>query len=205
MRVSLHRGLPVKECNGRTLTRALEWNLQFYLTEYLVDRRGRVRKVFLKSKNRMALVDEGFQARKTFHIHEYLDHFRAIHLGVSAHVLVLPIFQSTSFSSHDVAILIAKNRSFTRTRLLISGRAQTPFPHSKFREFNELPHLFERHLKESYLVAAIYMKQFPNEKLAIVIRLDPVTFLFDSRVHAITRFTTSLASSFCCRPPRHGH
>ena len=93
LRVSLHRGLPAEECNGQ------------------------VRKVFLKSKNRTALVDEGFQARKTFHIHGYLDHFRAVHLGVSAHVLVLPIFQSTAFSSHDVAILISKDRSFTRTRL----------------------------------------------------------------------------------------
>jgi len=85
--------------------------------ESLVDRRGRVRKVFLKSQNRTALVDEVFQAGKTFHIHGYLDHFRAVYLGVSAHVLVLPIFQSTAFSSHDVAILIAKNRSFTGTRL----------------------------------------------------------------------------------------
>jgi len=115
--VSLHRGLPAEECNGRTLTCALEWNLQFSLMEYLVDRRGWVRNVFLKSKNRAALVDEVFHAQKTFHIHEYLDHFRAIHLGVSAHVLVLPIFQRTAFSSHDVAILIARNRSFTRTRL----------------------------------------------------------------------------------------
>ena len=76
-----------------------------------------MRKVILKSKNRTALVDEDFHTQKTFHIHEYLDHFRAVHLGVSAHVLVLPIFQSTAFSSHDVAILISKDRSFTRTRL----------------------------------------------------------------------------------------
>ena len=57
LRVSLHRGLPAEEGKGRTLTRALEWNLQFCLMEYLFDRRGRVRKVFLKSKNRMALID----------------------------------------------------------------------------------------------------------------------------------------------------
>jgi len=66
MRVSLHRGLPAEECNGRTLTRALEWNLQFSLMEYLVDRRGRVRKVFLKSKNRTALVDEVFRLGRRF-------------------------------------------------------------------------------------------------------------------------------------------
>jgi autophagy-related protein 9 len=44
---------------GRILTRALEWNLRFCLMEYLFDPRGKVRKVFLKSKNRNALI-EGF-------------------------------------------------------------------------------------------------------------------------------------------------
>src|SRR6266702_227090 len=52
----------------------------------------------------------------------------------------------------------------------ISGRAYTPFAHWKFREFNELPHLFERRLKESYPIANMYMGQFPNEKLAIAMK-----------------------------------
>lgn len=45
------------EGKGRTLTRVLEWNLRFCLMAYLFDAQGRVRKVFLKSKNRAALVD----------------------------------------------------------------------------------------------------------------------------------------------------
>ena len=45
------------EGKGRTLTRALEWNLRFCLMEYLFDERGKVRKVFLKSKNRAALIE----------------------------------------------------------------------------------------------------------------------------------------------------
>jgi autophagy-related protein 9 len=49
----------------------------------------------------------------------------------------------------------------------ISGRSYTPFAQWKFREFNELPHLFERRLKESSPIANMYMGQFPNEKLAI--------------------------------------
>jgi autophagy-related protein 9 len=59
----------------------------------------------------------------------------------------------------------------------ISGRAYTPFAQWKFREFNELPHLFERRLKESYPIANMYMNQFPNEKLAIVMRSDPMGFV----------------------------
>ena len=45
------------EGKGRVLTRALEWNLRFCLMEYLFDPSGRVRKVFLKKKNRAALIE----------------------------------------------------------------------------------------------------------------------------------------------------
>ena len=54
---SLERIVAPEEGKGRTLTRALEWNLRFCLMEYLFDQRGRVRKVFLKSKNRAALIE----------------------------------------------------------------------------------------------------------------------------------------------------
>jgi len=46
-----------EEGKGKVLTQALEWNLRFCLMEYLFDQHGRVRKVFLKSKNRVALID----------------------------------------------------------------------------------------------------------------------------------------------------
>lgn len=42
---------------GKMLTQALEWNLRFCLMEYLFDQHGKVRKVFLKSKNRGALIE----------------------------------------------------------------------------------------------------------------------------------------------------
>ncbi|KAG1766286.1 autophagy protein Apg9-domain-containing protein [Suillus occidentalis] len=42
---------------GRTLTRVLEWNLRFCLMEYQLDPQGRVRKVFLKTKNRAVLIN----------------------------------------------------------------------------------------------------------------------------------------------------
>jgi autophagy-related protein 9 len=51
---------------GRTLTRVLEWNLRFCLMEYLFDPQGRVRKVFLKTKNRTVLI-EGYAFSSTKH------------------------------------------------------------------------------------------------------------------------------------------
>jgi autophagy-related protein 9 len=52
------RGIgPDGEGKGKMLTRALEWNLRFCLMEFLFDPQGRVRKVFLKGKNRTALIE----------------------------------------------------------------------------------------------------------------------------------------------------
>ena len=132
LRVPIQRGWPPEEGKGRTLTRALEWNLQFCLMEYLFDRRGRVRKVFLKSKNRNALidgcvickghakagVDAGAQVEKAFHFHGYSErHLRAVHRGLSSYVFVFPILRSTSFFCRQGTILIGRNRNRTRTRL----------------------------------------------------------------------------------------
>jgi autophagy-related protein 9 len=52
----------------------------------------------------------------------------------------------------------------------IGGRKYTPFAEWKFREFNELPHHFTRRLDESYPVSSMYIGQFPNEKLTIIMR-----------------------------------
>jgi autophagy-related protein 9 len=58
----------------------------------------------------------------------------------------------------------------------IGGRRYTPFALWKFREFNELPHLFTRRLDESYPTANVYIAQFPNEKIALVMRYVFSTF-----------------------------
>jgi autophagy-related protein 9 len=40
-----------------TLTKALEWNLRYCLMGYLFDRRGQVRKEFVKDRKRKGLVE----------------------------------------------------------------------------------------------------------------------------------------------------
>lgn len=57
---TLERFVTREEGKGKMLTQALEWNLRFCLMEYLFDEHGRVRKVFLRSKHRAALV-EGYR------------------------------------------------------------------------------------------------------------------------------------------------
>lgn len=53
----LKRFVTEEKGKGKMLTRALEWNLRFCLMEYLFDQHGRVRKVFLKARNRRVLIE----------------------------------------------------------------------------------------------------------------------------------------------------
>jgi autophagy-related protein 9 len=53
----LERFVAEEKGKGKVLTQALEWNLRFCLMDYLFDHHGRVRKVFLKSKNRAVLIE----------------------------------------------------------------------------------------------------------------------------------------------------
>jgi len=38
----------------------------------------------------------------------------------------------------------------------------------KFRQFNELPHDFEKRLNRSYESAMTYLNQFPNSRITII-------------------------------------
>ncbi|KAG6376264.1 putative transmembrane protein [Boletus reticuloceps] len=139
------------EGQGRTLTKVLEWNLRFCLMEYLFDSRGRVRKVFLKSKNRAILI-EGLRRRFVF---------MGILNAIFAPFIVLYMIMYSFFRYFD---------EYHNNPSSIGSRRYTPFAQWKFREFNELSHLFTRRLDESYPLANIYIGQFPNEKIAIIMR-----------------------------------
>ncbi|KAH9952059.1 APG9-domain-containing protein [Amylocystis lapponica] len=144
---------------GRTLTRALEWNLRFCLMEYLFDPSGRVRKVFLKSKNRTVLI-EGLRRRLIF---------MGILNAIFAPFIVLYLLMYSFFRYFE---------EYHNNPSNIGGRRYTPFAQWKFREFNELPHLFKRRLNESYPMASMYIGQFPNEKLTLIVRF--VSFILGS-------------------------
>ncbi|KZT70066.1 APG9-domain-containing protein [Daedalea quercina L-15889] len=136
---------------GRVLTRALEWNLRFCLMEYLFDESGKVRKVFLKSKNRTVLI-EGLKRRFIF---------MGILNAIFAPFIVLYLIMYSFFRYFE---------EYKNNPSNIGGRRYTPFAQWKFREFNELPHLFKRRLNESYPSATMYIGQFPNEKLTLIVR-----------------------------------
>lgn len=53
---------------------------------------------------------------------------------------------------------------------VLSSRTYTPLAEWKFREFNELPHLFRKRLDMSHPFASHYMDQFPKVKTEMVAR-----------------------------------
>jgi len=142
------------EGKGKMLTKALEWNLRFYLMEFLFDPQGRVRKVFLKGKNRAALIDGLLR--------------RFIFMGISnamfAPFIVLELLMYSFFRYFE---------EYRKNPSSIGGWGYTPFAQWKFCEFNELPHLFARRLDESYPTASMYIEQFPNEKITLIMRRTP--------------------------------
>ncbi|KAF8965233.1 autophagy protein Apg9-domain-containing protein [Flammula alnicola] len=147
----LKRFIVAEEGKGKMLTQALEWNLRFCLMEYLFDEHGKVRKVFLKSKNRAALI-EGLQRRFIF---------MGILNAIFAPFIVLYFLMYSFFRYFE---------QYHKDPSSIGGRRYTLFAQWKFREFNELPHIFTRRLDESYPLANMYIGQFPNEKITLVMR-----------------------------------
>ena len=67
-------------------------------------------------------------------------------------------------------MIVRSHQEYHKNPSSIGGRRYTLYARWKFREFNELPHLFERRLDESCPSANMYIGQFPNEKLALIMR-----------------------------------
>ncbi|KAJ7438501.1 putative transmembrane protein [Mycena latifolia] len=147
----LKRFIVEEEGKGTMLTRALEWNLRFCLMEYLFDQHGKVRKVFLKSKNRPVLI-EGLKRRFIF---------MGILNAMFAPFIVLYLLMYSFFRYFE---------EYHKDPSTIGGRRYTSFAQWKFREFNELPHLFTRRLDESHPYANMYIGQFPNENMTLIMR-----------------------------------
>ncbi|XP_006458033.1 hypothetical protein AGABI2DRAFT_183133 [Agaricus bisporus var. bisporus H97] len=147
----LERFVAEEKGKGKVLTQALEWNLRFCLMDYLFDHHGRVRKVFLKSKNR-ALLIEGLRRRFVF---------MGILNAIFVPFIVLYLLMYSFFRYFE---------EYRSDPSSVGSRRYTSYAKWKFREFNELPHFFTRRLDESYPLANIYIGQFPNEKISLIMR-----------------------------------
>ncbi|KAI9868370.1 MAG: autophagy protein atg9 [Trichoglossum hirsutum] len=139
--------LPVPFLKNRQLfSRTLEWNLSLCILDYVFNEQGQIRSLFLKDTHRRVLSDG---LRRRFLLAGFLNVLCAPF--IVAYFMVLYFFRY--FNEYQ------KNPS------QIGSRQYTPLAEWKFREFNELWHLFQRRIKMSYPFASRYVDQFPKEKV----------------------------------------
>lgn len=138
--------LPVPFLRNRQLfSRTLEWNLNLCILDYVFNEQGQVRPLFLKDTHRKALSD-GLRRRFLF-------------AGIM-NIFVAP-FIVTYFLMH---YFFTYFNEYQKNPSQIGSRQYTPLAEWKFREFNELWHLFQRRTNMSYPFATRYIDQFPKDK-----------------------------------------
>lgn len=141
------------------LTKTLEWNLSFCLLGFLFDDQGQVRRHFTRDAHRQQLI-EGLRRRFIF-----MGFINMIFAPFIVGYLLLYYFFRYFEEYHKNPGALG-SRQFTR------------FATWKFRDFNELPHLFEHRLSNAYTAAIKYVDQFPKEKTTIITRF--VSFIAGS-------------------------
>ncbi|KAE8144331.1 autophagy-related protein 9 [Aspergillus avenaceus] len=169
--------LPIPFLRNRQLfSQTLEWNINLCIMDYVFNDQGQVRTLFLKDTHRKAL-SEGLRRRFIF-------------AGIM-NIFVAP-FIVVYFLMH---YFFRYFNEYKKNPSQIGSRQYTPLAEWKFREFNELWHLFERRINMSYPFASRYVDQFPKDKtvqlagfiafvsgalasvLALVSVIDPELFL----------------------------
>lgn len=127
-------------------SRTTEWHVKLAVLDFVFNERGQVNPDFLKERNRRRLVNN---LRSRFVMVGVLSFFCAPF--TVAYVLVSYVFKYFGQYHKDPSQL--------------GARDFTPLAQWKFREFNELPHLFRRRRNLTYPWADGYLNQFPRDKM----------------------------------------
>ena len=144
--------LPIPFFRNRQLfSKTLEWNLSLCILDFVFNEQGQVRPYFLKDSHRRALSD-GLRRRFLF-------------AGVM-NVICAPFI----FIYFIMLYFFRYFNEYQKNPSQIGSRQYTPFAEWKFREFNELWHLFQRRVNMSYPFASRYVDQFPKDKTVQVSR-----------------------------------
>ncbi|KAI0542427.1 autophagy protein Apg9 [Xylaria digitata] len=137
---------PIPFLNNRQLfSKSLEWTVQFGVLDLIFNEGGQVHQRVLKSDHRAQLSRE-MQTRFSF---------AAIMNLIFAPFVACGLLVDFIFTYYN---------EFKTNTSSIGARQYTPLARWKFREFNELPHLFEERLNMSYPYAKHYIDQFPKKK-----------------------------------------
>ncbi|KAF2445591.1 autophagy-related protein 9 [Karstenula rhodostoma CBS 690.94] len=99
--------------------------------------------------------------------------------------------------------LFARFTEYHKNPSLLGDRDFTPFAQWKFREFNELPHLFNRRRNMAYPAANLYLQQFPKVKTEMLFSFVAfITGAFCTVLILITLIDSELFLNFEITPGR---
>jgi len=159
----LDLSLPVPGFQERImLTKGLEFNLDMCVFWGMFSRKDSIRKEFLENPSSLRA--------------------RFIVAGV-LNLVLLPfilLFMLAHFFLKHV-------QEWRVMQSYLGPRQWTPYAIWQFREFNELPHVFERRMALSYTPASDYQKQFPAPVTAVIARA--VSFITGSFIGALLVIT----------------
>lgn len=133
------------------LTKTLEWNISLCIMDYVFNSRGQLRPTFLKETKRSVLA-AGLRRRFQFV------------------ALMNVLFAPAAVVYMTLYYFFRYFNDYRSNPTYLGTRRYIPLAEWKFRELNELYHLFRRRLSMSEKPAIRYISQFPNEKTEIVLR-----------------------------------
>lgn len=141
------------------LTKIMEWSIFLCLDDYIFNERNHVRSIVLKESKRDILA-QGLRRR--------------IQFAALMNVLFAPV----AIIYTTLYYFFKYFNEFYKTPKKLGSRQYTPLAEWRFRELNELYHLFRRRISMSELPAQRYISQFPRYKTELVLKF--VIFVLSS-------------------------
>lgn len=150
--LSIPYKVPFVEIAAKQLTRPMVlWCLNFVIMDFFFDKNGHLNPMVLDLKQRKRLI-AALRARFTF-------------IGTIAFMACPFVFVYTF-----ILCFYQNFTEFQKNATAMGARRYTPWAQLQFREFNELPHLFNHRLNMSHPFASRYLEQFPKRKTAEIAR-----------------------------------
>ena len=148
--------------NRQFFSRTMEWNLSFTILDFVFNQHGQVRPLFLKDSSRKMLSEA---LRRRFLIAGLTNVIFAPFIIVYCIMHYFFRYFNVSTASFPIQVLgLIEYQEYQKNPSQLGSRQYTPLAEWKFREFNELWHLFQRRVNMSYPFASRYVDQFPKEK-----------------------------------------
>lgn len=178
--------------NRQLFSRTLEWNIHYCILDFIFTEQGQVRQLVLKDSHRKKL-SAALKSRFLF-----AGFMNVIFAPIIfSYLLIVYFFKyfNVRTALTQASVLLTHKQEYQKNPSAIGACEYTPLAQWKFREFNELEHLFERRINMSYPFANRYQEQFPKVKtvqlsrfiafvagalvsvLALVSIIDPDLFL----------------------------